>query len=44
MKISEIIKELGCPKATFYRILKNIEADERDNLMSGRESIWNYTS
>lgn len=48
MKKSEIIKELGCPKATFYRILKNLKAYESDydNPPSWieKDSIWIYTS
>lgn len=44
MKKCEIIEELGCPKATFYRILKNIAAAEVKNLVNGNDSIWYYTS
>ena len=52
MKKSEIIAELGCPKATFYRILKNIKErdeacikDEPENLNGNADcSIWIYTS
>ena len=40
MKNTEIIKELGCPKATFYRILKHIEG--RRGI--GDRSIWEFTS
>lgn len=40
MKNTEVIKELGCPKATFYRILKNIEG--RRGI--GDRSIWEFTS
>lgn len=38
MKKQDIINELGCPKMTFYRILKNIDWDAKDM------SIWHFTS
>ena len=41
MKKCDIIEELECPKATFYRILKNIELD---NIAEDEDSIWLYTS
>lgn len=51
MKKSEIIAELRCPKATFYRILKNIEkidvlyTTEPDEMADHlNRSIWLYTS
>lgn len=37
-KKSEIIEYLGCPKMTFYRILKNMEG------APARASIWDYTT
>ena len=48
MKKSEIIKELGCPKATFYRILNNLKVDgcnmENIDSLFDDDSIWIYTS
>lgn len=48
MKKCEIIKELGCPKRTFYNILKNIEEAEDyiacENERGYDPSIWDYTS
>ena len=51
MKKVDIIKELGCPKSTFYRVLKNIEAKNIDiygpldvDLECDRNSIWEYTN
>lgn len=42
MKHREIIAELKCPRATFYRILKNLrELDDWDN---NTISIWFYTA
>ena len=38
MKKQDIILELGCPKMTFYRILKNINWEEKE------VSIWKFTS
>lgn len=38
MKKQAIINELGCPKMTFYRILKNIDWEKKDM------SIWEFTS
>lgn len=38
MKKQDIINELGCPKMTFYRILKNIDWEAKDM------SIWEFTS
>ena len=44
MKKVDIMKELGCPKATFYRILKNIKAvDAFDDEDTANTSIWWYT-
>lgn len=43
MKKTEIINELGCPKATFYRILKNLGEDiEHEDVQM--HSIWIYTT
>ena len=48
MKKSEIIKDLGCPKSTFYRILNNLK--ERECIFDGEDafmdndSIWLYTN
>jgi len=48
MKKSDIIKELGCPKRTFYNILNNIkEAEEfldAEYEQGCDPSIWDYTS
>jgi len=48
MKKCEIIKELGCPKRTFYNILKNIEEEEAYIAYEKEQgydlSIWNFTS
>lgn len=42
MRHREIIEELKCPRATFYRILKTLrELDDWDNNPS---SIWFYTT
>lgn len=44
MKRVDIIKELGCPKATFYRILKNIKKyNSFANADEANTSIWYYT-
>ena len=42
MKKSDIIAELGCPRSTFYRILKNIE--NINVYKMGEDSIWLYTN
>lgn len=39
MKKTEIIKELGCPKTTFYRLLKVLPIDED---WADDCSIWNF--
>lgn len=44
MKKCDIIKELGCPKATFYRILNNIEKDKGVIESEPNMSIWHFTS
>lgn len=48
MKKCDIITELGCPKTTFYRILKNIEEDKTyidfEKKMGIDPSIWDFTS
>ena len=45
MKKIDIIKELGCPGMTFYRILKKIEEDDIFNWEGGQDcSIWLFTS
>jgi len=41
MKHKDIIKYLNCPRATFYRILKNLR--ERDDWDDNVLSIWYYT-
>ena len=41
MKKSEIIAELGCPKSTFYRILKNINLNSSQY---DKRQIWDFTS
>ena len=40
MTKTKIAEELGCPRMTLYRILKNIEQQSPD----GSVSIWHYTS
>jgi len=42
MKHDEIIKELRCPRATFYRILRTLR--ELDDWEGNTSSIWYYTS
>lgn len=43
MKKSEIIQELGCPKPTFYRILKHIDRLNWDWEFLQDCSIWDFT-
>lgn len=40
MKKTDIAKELGCPRMTLYRILRNISENNPD----ADTSIWHYTS
>jgi len=40
MTKSDIARELGCPRMTLYRILKNIAENHPDS----ETSIWHYTS
>ena len=42
-KKSDIIAELGCPRTTFYRILRNL-GKEIDLDLYGSDSIWMYTN
>lgn len=41
MNKSEIAEELGCQRGTLYRILKNVDFDDKDEQ---NYSIWSYTS
>ena len=43
MKKSEIIQELGCPKPTFYRILKHLDGLNWDWEFLQDCSIWEFT-
>ena len=42
MKHKDIIEYLKCPRATFYRVLRNLR--ERDDWENNALSIWFYTS